>query len=114
MRPTTQKGARSMPIKQYNAAEFFAGIGLVRMALERNGWNVVFSNDIDPAKFAMYRDNFGSSEFHLDDIKNIRPETVPDVSLATASFPCIDVSLAGNRAGLNGKHSSTYWEFHRI
>ena len=28
--------------------EFFAGIGLVRLALERQGWNVVFANDIDP------------------------------------------------------------------
>ncbi len=27
-------------------AEFFAGIGLVRMGLERDGWSVVFSNDI--------------------------------------------------------------------
>ncbi len=29
-------------------AEFFAGIGLMRMGLERAGWNTVFANDIDP------------------------------------------------------------------
>ena len=32
------------------AAEFFAGIGLVRLALERQGWHVVFANDIDPTR----------------------------------------------------------------
>ncbi len=96
------------------AAEFFAGIGLVRMAFERAGWQVVFANDIDARKLAMYRDNFGGDHFVLNDIRNIRAEMVPTVSLATASFPCIDLSLAGNRNGLNGSHSSAYWEFHRV
>ena len=30
---------------------------------------------------------------------------IPPVELATASFPCTDVSLAGNRAGLAGAES---------
>jgi DNA (cytosine-5)-methyltransferase 1 len=28
------------------AAEFFAGIGLMRIGLERAGWRVVFANDM--------------------------------------------------------------------
>lgn len=96
------------------AAEFFAGIGLVRMGLERAGWKVVFANDIDPVKFTIYRDNFGDRDFFLGDIRKVRAEIVPNVALATASFPCIDLSLAGNRGGLNGVHSSAYWEFHRV
>ena len=39
-------------------AEFFAGIGLVRLALERQGWRVAFANDIDPKKAEMYRHNW--------------------------------------------------------
>jgi DNA (cytosine-5)-methyltransferase 1 len=96
------------------AAEFFAGIGLVRMALEQAGWNVVYATDIDPRKRMMYVDNFGRADFHLRDIRTIKGRDVPDVGLATASFPCIDVSLAGNRAGLNGTHSSLFWHFARI
>jgi DNA (cytosine-5)-methyltransferase 1 len=96
------------------AAEFFAGIGLVRMALERAGWSVVFANDIDPAKFDIYRENFGHQHFALTDIRYLHGARMPDVELATASFPCIDLSLAGNRNGLAGYHSSAYWEFHRI
>jgi hypothetical protein len=42
----------------HTAAEFFAGIGLVRLALERQGWQVVFANDIDPDKAEMYRHNW--------------------------------------------------------
>jgi DNA (cytosine-5)-methyltransferase 1 len=96
------------------AAEFFAGIGIVRLALEKAEWEVVFANDIDPKKLEMYKAQFGDAEFQLGDIQAVRGSDVPKIDLATASFPCIDLSLAGNRAGLNGKHSSAYWEFLRI
>jgi DNA (cytosine-5)-methyltransferase 1 len=96
------------------AAEFFSGIGLVRMGLERAGWSVVFANDIDPDKCSIYRANFGPAHLVQGDIRQVTSSMVPTVELATASFPCIDVSLAGNRNGLNGTHSSAYWEFLRI
>ena len=101
-------------MKARRAAEFFAGIGLVRLAAERAGWAVVFANDINPNKREMYAANFGDSDFVLDDIGRLSASDVPDIDLATASFPCIDLSLAGNREGLSGDHSSAYWEFHRI
>ena len=95
-------------------AEFFAGIGLVRLGLERAGWQVAFANDISPDKFQIYKDNFGGGDFLLGDIHQIKADSVPNISLATASFPCIDLSLAGNRNGLSGRHSSAFWEFFRI
>jgi len=52
-------------------AEFFAGIGLVRLALERQGWRVAFANDIDPDKQEMYERNFGADDFHLGDIHKL-------------------------------------------
>lgn len=95
-------------------AEFFAGIGLVRAALGRE-FKVVFANDIDPKKYALYKANFRTvSEFVLEDIAKLRGDNVPDVDLATASFPCTDLSLAGNRKGLAGSESSMFWQFARI
>lgn len=94
--------------------EFFAGIGLVRMALRESGWNVVFANDIDPKKFEIYKANFGHKEFHLGDVRGLKASSLPSATIATASFPCIDVSLAGNRAGLKGRHSSTFWGFYNL
>lgn len=97
-------------------AEFFAGIGLVGRALETCGFRVVFANDIDGVKQSLFVANneASASKFVCGDIRSIRGNQVPDVELATASFPCIDLSLAGNRQGLNGRHSSTFWEFVRI
>src|ERR1035438_7770985 len=85
-------------------AEFFAGIGLMRVGLEQAGWRIVFANDIDEDKRRMYYDHFGDSgEFILGDVHKLEPGEIPDAALATASFPCNDLSLAGARAGLAGE-----------
>lgn len=93
-------------------AEFFAGIGLMRLGLERAGWSAAFANDIDEDKWTMYRDHFGTDgEFVLGDIHQLSAEQIPEVDLATASFPCNDLSLAGARKGLAGAQSSAFWGF---
>lgn len=95
-------------------AEFFAGIGLVRRALENEGARVVFANDIDASKRDLYRANFDTSDFVLSDVTSLRGADVPRVEIATASFPCTDLSLAGNRAGLSGEASGMFWQFARV
>ncbi len=98
-----------------NVAEFFAGVGLVRMGLEQAGFHVVWANDIAAVKRQLYTNQFDDAHFVLEDVRQVRGVDVPSVDLATASFPCIDLSLAGNRGGLrDGLHSSTFWEFVRI
>jgi DNA (cytosine-5)-methyltransferase 1 len=95
------------------AAEFFAGIGLMRMGLDAEGWTTVWANDLDEKKWEMYRANFsdGGCEFVLDDVHKVEGKDIPDIELATASFPCNDLSLAGSRHGLAGTHSSAFWGF---
>lgn len=97
-------------------AEFFAGIGLVRMGLEREGWTLQYANDIDEQKHEMYREHFQDATEHYEvgDIHHIPGTTIPTVTLATASFPCNDLSLAGARHGLRGDHSSAFWGFMRV
>lgn len=97
-------------------AEFFAGIGLMRMGLEREGWTIAFANDIAADKYEMYSENFPDTKTHfvLGDIHQLSVDAIPTVALATASFPCNDLSLAGMRKGLSGKESSAYWGFVRI
>jgi DNA (cytosine-5)-methyltransferase 1 len=101
---------------QRRAAEFFAGIGLMRLGLDREGWTTAWANDIDEKKWEMYRANFneGASEFVLGDVHEIQGKDLPDVELATASFPCNDLSLAGSRHGLAGTHSSAFWGFMKV
>jgi DNA (cytosine-5)-methyltransferase 1 len=97
-------------------AEYFAGIGLVRMGLETQGWEVVFANDFSSKKYEMYQGFFPDAMLHyrIADIFSVDPRIVPQTILATCSFPCIDLSLAGNRNGIEGKHSSAFWGFIQI
>ena len=101
--------------RSFTAAEFFAGIGLVRLALERHGWEVLFANDIDEDKAEMYRHNWPSND-HLvvSDIHSLHVDNIPTCDLFTASFPCNDLSIAGRWEGLNGKESSAFWGLIRI
>jgi DNA (cytosine-5)-methyltransferase 1 len=89
-------------------------MGLVRMAFEASGFEVVFANDIDQKKHGIYSSNFGSSGYLLKDIRLLQGDRIPDIEIATASFPCTDLSLAGNRAGLHGEQSSLLIQFLRI
>ena len=85
------------------------------MRLERQGWKVVFANDIDPNKAEMYRQNWPKDDhLFVGDIHAINAENVPACDLFTASFPCNDLSIAGRWEGLNGKESSAFWGLVRI
>lgn len=94
--------------------DFFAGGGMVRAGLGV-GWACLFANDIDPKKVAAYSQNWGASTVRLEDVAALTTADLPGTpDLAWASFPCQDLSLAGNGAGLRGKRSSTFWPFWRL
>ena len=96
------------------AIEFFAGMGLMRAGLERVGIETVFANDIDATKATLYADNWGLSELRVGDIRDLNGDDIPEADLATASFPCTDMSLAGKYKGLKGAQSSLVMDFLRI
>lgn len=105
--------ARGVPRIRF--AEFFAGIGLVRAALEPLGFDVVWANDVEKVKRDLYAANHPAGDFVLGDVRDVRGKCLPaGLRLATSSFPCIDVSLAGNRRGLAGSQSGMFWEFARV
>lgn len=109
----------SAPAPVLQVAEFFAGIGLARLGLERDGaLAVTWANDLDHRKRQMYRSHFTDARDHyvLRDVREVAsdltsPLAPPRVDLAWASSPCTDLSLAGGRSGLAGEHSSTFWDF---
>ena len=97
--------------------EFFAGGGMARAGLG-DGWTCLFANDFDPMKAAAYAANWGGGHLLCGDVAKIAPEALPGVAdLAWASFPCQDLSLAGDCAGLGEAagnamtRSGTFWPF---
>lgn len=94
--------------------DFFAGIGLVELGFKEAGWETIYSLDYSEDKFNFYKGNFGDKKYNVKDIREVEGQNIPSSTLAHASFPCTDVSVAGARAGLSGVQTSTFWEFIRI
>lgn len=89
--------------------EFFAGVGLVREGMSLDGWDCLWANDHSKDKQDTYIQNYGDEHFFLADIWDVVKDSdnLPEAFMYTASFPCTDLSVAGNRAGLAGAESGT-------
>jgi DNA (cytosine-5)-methyltransferase 1 len=95
--------------------EFFAGGGMARLGLGSD-WKCTFANDICEKKASAYRANFGPSpELKVADVGRLSTKDLPGVAdLMWGSFPCQDLSLAGNGAGLDGERSGTFRPFWKL
>lgn len=99
--------------------EFFAGGGMARAGLSPD-WRSIWANDFCLSKAAVYTRNWGGENLHVGDVGLVKPDSVPHADMAWGSFPCQDLSLAGNQRGIGvdgGKvatRSGTFWSFWRL
>lgn len=94
--------------------EFFAGGGMVNAGLG-DEWKCLFANDFSEKKRVAYEVNWGKDHFVPGDVGKVQLNQLPEqADLAWASFPCQDLSLAGNGAGLKGERSGTFWSFMKL
>ena len=94
--------------------EAFAGYGSQAMALRRLGidFEVVGISEIDKYAIQAYMAVHGETP-NYGDISKIDWSSVPDFDFLTYSFPCTDISTAGQQKGLaegSGTRSSLLWE----
>lgn len=99
--------------KVLSALDFFAGSGLVTYSFKPY-FDVVWANDISKQKALVYKNNHASNHFHLEDISHVKGKDLPIVDLSWASFPCQDLSLAGNGSGIHADRSGLVWQWLRI
>jgi DNA (cytosine-5)-methyltransferase 1 len=86
----------------------------VRVGLEPH-FQTVWANDNCSKKAAVYAANFGADGFFLGNVEDVKGVDLPEAELAWASFPCQDLSLAGNMQGMNaGTRSGLFWDWVRI
>ena len=105
--------ARKIVLDAPFALEFFAGSGLVSYALKRH-FKIAWANDNCERKAAVYRANHGFDSLSLGSIEDVDGRSLPGASLAWASFPCQDLSLAGLMGGIKAKRSGLVWEWLRV
>lgn len=104
--------------KKLKVFEAFAGYGSQAMALRNLNVNyeVVAIAEIDKYAIRAYEAIHGETN-NVGDISKVEIDDVPDHDLFTYSFPCTDISLAGNQLGLkegSGTRSSLLWECKKL
>lgn len=89
----------------------FSGIGGFDLGFERVGMEIVAHGEIDSHSSRILARHWPDVQ-NLGDITNVR--SIPDCDVFCGGFPCQDVSVAGRRAGLDGKRSGLWFDYLRL
>jgi len=92
--------------KEFTAVSFFAGAGGLDMGFERQGFKVIWANDIDEDACATHR-LWSTAEVVQGDITKIDVSTILSADILLGGWPCQGFSLAGPRQ-LNDSRNTLY------
>jgi len=82
-------------------ASFFAGVGGIDIGFEGTGmFTTVYANEFDRYPVMTYEANF-DIKVDCRDIRDVKPEEIPDFDVMLAGFPCQAFSVAGQRKGFD-------------
>jgi len=94
--------------------DLFSGIGGFAIGAYWAGWrfDAHYFSEVDPWAVELYQKRFPDA-IPLGDIRGI--DGLPKGEwVVTGGFPCVDISYAGKRAGIDGKQSGLWDEMRRI
>jgi DNA (cytosine-5)-methyltransferase 1 len=98
--------------RRFTSADFFAGIGGMRLAFEDAGFKTVFSNEIEDFACKTYEANFGESP--KGDITKLKSSDVPNHDVFVGGFPCQSFSIAGRKLGFDDTRGTLFFEIAMI
>lgn len=96
--------------------DFFAGIGGFHSGLENTGHEMVGWVEWDKFARQSYEAMYDiEGKYTANDIKSIKDgKELPEADLWAFGSPCTNISVAGNRKGLQGEQSSMFFEVIRL
>ena len=98
---------------KFTMGSLFDGIGGFPLVARMNGIRPVWASEVEKVPIAITKRHFPKMQ-HLGDITKMSGRVAPPVSVITFGSPCQDLSVAGNRAGLEGERSGLFMEAVRI
>lgn len=99
--------------KKLTLGSLFDGIAGFPYAADHLGIETLWTSEIEPAPSEISKRHFPNA-IQLGDVTKISGANIPPVDIISFGSPCQDMSVAGNRAGLEGDRSSLFHEAIRI
>lgn len=87
----------------------FSGVGGFELGLPES-WECIGISEVDKNANKVLKYRF-SKVRNYGDIEKIEYEKLPDFDVLVGGSPCQDISMAGKRAGINGKRSRLFFFF---
>jgi DNA (cytosine-5)-methyltransferase 1 len=91
----------------------FSGVGGIELGFHNAGFDIAWSNEIDPAAMKTLSSNFDHLKIHKD-IKKFKSSEVPAVDVLVGGFPCQAFSIAGYRKGFEDDRGNLFFEIERL
>ena len=99
--------------KELTLGSLFDGSGGFPLAAIFCEIKPIWSSEVEPFPIRVTQKNLPQVK-HLGDIKDIDGSEIEPVDIISFGSPCQDLSIAGKRAGLEGKKSNLFYEAIRV
>lgn len=94
-----------------NATGLFAGIGGIEFGLHQSGIDAYLLSEIMPEAQSVLKNRYPKAKFSSD-VTTL--QKIGGVDILAGGFPCQDLSIAGNKVGIDGERSRLVREFFRL
>ncbi len=91
----------------------FAGVGGFDLGMEQAGHECVAQVEWDKNAAGVLKHRWPNVPLFCD-VSKVSADDLPDCEFITYGFPCQDLSIAGQRKGLDGKRSGLFYEATRL
>lgn len=99
--------------KELRLGSLFDGSGGFPLAAIFCEIKPIWASEVEPFPIRVTQKNLPQVK-HLGDIKDINGSVIEPVDIISFGSPCQDLSIAGKRAGLEGKKSNLFYEAIRV
>lgn len=102
-------------MKNIQCASFFSGVGGIETAFKKEGFEIIYANELDKHATKTFELNH-TCKIDNRDINFVKNSEIPNFDIMLAGFPCQAFSLAGYRQGFDDiqGRGSLFFELERI